>query len=279
MALITETQLRALLIKGLPNPFPVMEGDKLTPAAADFLKERGIPLRRVAPEQISNPPLHLEASPSPNLIPVGVSNRHVHLSLNHIERLFGSEHKLTPLRELSQKGQFAAKETVTLQGPKGSITDVRILGPSRGETQVEISRTDGFELGIHPPVRLSGKLAGTPGITMIGPRGTITLSQGLIIAQNHVHASPEEAQQLQLKHGDRIMLQAMGKRPVIFADVTVRVSPPFSLDFHIDRDEANAAHLSSGDTVQIIRKNGVIANAERRPYLSGDQADGRSDHS
>lgn len=261
MALITETQLRAQLIKGLPNPFPVMEGDKLTPAAADFLKERGIPLRRVAPERTS---LHLEASPT--LIPVGVSNRHVHLSLDHLERLFGNDSRLTPLRELSQKGQFAAKETVTLQGPKGSITHVRILGPSRGETQVEISRTDGFELGIHPPVRLSGNLAGTPGITMIGPRGAITLSQGLIIAQNHVHASPEEAQQMQLKHGDRIMAQAMGERPVIFADVTVRVSPQFSLDFHIDRDEANAAHLSSGDTVQIIRKSGVIANAERRPH-------------
>lgn len=262
MALITETLLRAQLIKGLPNPFPVTEEDKLTPAAADFLKERGISLQRIERSLAAHMLLNL-AEPTTH-IPVGVSNRHVHLAPEHVDALFGSGYKLTPLRELSQKGQFAAHETVTITGPKGSIAHVRILGPARGATQAEISRTDGFELGIHPPVRLSGDLAGTPGMTLIGPRGTIDLPEGLIIAQNHVHASPEEAQQLQLKHGDRIMLQAMGERPVIFADVTVRVSPQFSLDFHIDRDEANAAHLSSGDTVQLIRKHSRMTNAERR---------------
>lgn len=242
MALITETYLRAQLIKGLANPFPVTDGDKLTPAAADFLKERGIPLLRMA--RGSDP-----------LIPVGVSNRHVHLAPDHIEALFGKGYKLTPLRELSQKGQFAAHETVTLQGPHGRLSKVRILGPSRGVTQVEISRTDGFELGVHPPVRVSGDLAGTPGITLVGPVGTVVLSQGLIIAKNHVHASPDEAQSMRLNHGDHILLQAMGERPLIFADVIVRVSPEFSLDFHIDQDEANAAHLSTGDTVVIIHKD------------------------
>lgn len=246
MALITETYLRTQLIKGLANPFPVTEGDKLTPAAADFLKERGIPLLRVAPE-------------SDLLIPVGVSNRHVHLAPHHIEALFGKGYELTPLRELSQKGQFAARETVILKGPHGSLSNVRILGPSRGATQVEISCTDGFELGVHPPIRLSGDLAGTPGITLVGTMGSVALSQGLIIAKNHVHASPEEAKSLRLTHGDRILVQATGERPVIFADVIVRVSPEFSLDFHIDRDEANAAHLSTGDTGLIIHKN-----AERR---------------
>lgn len=242
MALITETYLRTQLIKGLANPFPVTEGDKLTPAAADFLKERGIPLLRVASE-------------SDLLIPVGVSNRHVHLAPHHIEALFGKGYELTPLRELSQKGQFAAVETVTLKGPLGSLPNVRILGPSRGATQVEISRTDGFEIGVHPPIRLSGDLAGTPGITLVGTMGTVTLSQGLIIAKNHVHASPEEALSLGITHGGRIMVQAMGERPLLFADVIVRVSPQFSLDFHMDRDEANAAHLSTGDTVEIIHKN------------------------
>ncbi|MZQ80713.1 phosphate propanoyltransferase [Paenibacillus sp. 5J-6] len=247
MALITETYLRAQLIKGLANPFPVTEGDKLTPAAADFLKERGIPLLRVAP--VPSGPSSMQ------FIPVGVSNRHVHLAPDHIEALFGKGYKLTPLRELSQKGQFAARETVTLKGPHGSLSNVRILGPSRGVTQVEISRTDGFELGVHPPIRLSGDLAGTPGITLVGTVGTVVLSQGLIIAKNHVHASPDEAQSMRLNHGDHILLQAMGERPLIFADVIVRVSPKYSLDFHIDRDEANAAHVSTGDTVQIIHKN------------------------
>ncbi|MEC0268648.1 phosphate propanoyltransferase [Paenibacillus anseongense] len=251
MALITETYLRTQLIKGLANPFPVTEGDKLTPAAADFLKERGIPLQRLASQ--SSGPLSL------NLLPVGVSNRHVHLAPHHIDMLFGEGYQLTPLRELSQKGQFAAVETVTLKGPHGSLSNVRILGPSRGLTQVEISRTDGFELGVHPPIRLSGNLAGTPGITLVGPKGSVALPEGLIIAKNHVHASPDEAQILRLNNGDRILVQAMGERPVIFADVIVRVSPQYSLDFHIDRDEANAAHLTTGDTVQIIPKN-----AERR---------------
>ncbi|BFT69214.1 phosphate propanoyltransferase [Paenibacillus sp. P36] len=251
MALITETYLRAQLIKGLANPFPVTEGDKLTPAAADFLKERGIRLQRVASEPSGTLP--------PNFLPVGVSNRHVHLSAHHIEMLFGNGYRLTPLRELSQKGQFAAMETVTLKGPHGSLSNVRILGPSRGATQVEISRTDGFELGVHPPIRLSGDLADTPGITLVGTTGTVTLTEGLIIAKNHVHASPEEAQTLRLNHGDRIHVQAMGERSIIFADVIVRVSPQYSLDFHIDRDEANAAQLTTGDTVQIIPMN-----AERR---------------
>lgn len=255
MALITETYLRAQLIKGLANPFPVTEGDKLTPAAADFLKERGIPLLRVA---------HKSGTPSLNFIPIGVSNRHVHLAPHHTEALFGKDYKLTPLRELSQKGQFAANETVTLKGPHGSLPNVRILGPARGETQVEISRTDGFELGVHPPIRLSGDLAGTPGITLVGTVGTLVLSQGLIIAKNHVHASPDEAQSLHLNHGDRILVQAMGERPLIFADVMVRVSPQFSLDFHIDRDEANAACLHTGDTVQILQRNDNRTNAERR---------------
>ncbi|MDR6884275.1 phosphate propanoyltransferase [Bacillus sp. 3255] len=268
MALITETYLRTQLIRGLPNPFPITDRDMLTPAAADFLKERGIVLQRAASSPTANPCSAAE----PVLIPVGVSNRHAHLSPGDVEALFGKGRRLTPLRELSQKGQFAASETVTLQGPKGCIANVRILGPSRGATQVEISRTDGFELGVHPPLRLSGDLAGTPGITLIGPSGSVVVPQGLIVARNHVHASPEDAQRLGLQHGEPIMLQAAGERPVIFGDVTVRVSPQFSLDFHIDRDEANAAMLGTGDMVRLIRRsdnenddeNDAGTHAERR---------------
>lgn len=262
MTLITETHLRAQLVRGLPNPFPVMNGDKLTPAAADFLKDRGISVRHVT----SSEPIFLPGNLNTGrmLIPVGVSNRHVHLSPAHVEVLFGGGYELTPLRELSQKGQFAAHETVTLVGPRGIIQHVRILGPSRGATQVEISCTDGYELGVHPPVRLSGDRQGTPGITLVGARGTLVLHEGLIIAKNHVHMSPEDAQTFQVNHGDRLIVQTMGERAIIFADTIVRVSTHFSLDFHIDRDEANAAHLNTGDQVQLIGKNGEITSTERR---------------
>ena len=122
--------------------------------------------------------------------------------------MFGRDYALTPLRELSQPGQFAAREQVTLTGPEGSLAGVRVLGPSRGETQVEISKADGYVLGVHPPVRLSGHIEGTPGITVHGPRGSVTIERGLIVAQNHVHLSPDEAAMLHVKDGDTILLRA-----------------------------------------------------------------------
>lgn len=258
MALITETHLRARSVKGIPNPFPVADGDKLTPAAADFLKSRGISIRRTVSEQIA-----LSGTMDSGLmqIPVGVSNRHIHLSPEHVEALFGGGYSLAPMRELSQKGQFAAQETVTLIGPKGFIQNVRILGPSRGVSQVEISRTDGFLLGVHPPVRLSGQIEDTPGITVVGAKGTVILQEGLIVAKNHVHMSPEEAATFEVAHGDRIIVQTLGDRPLLFADVIVRVSDRFSLDFHIDTDEANAACLNTGDLVRMIGKNKKIMGA------------------
>lgn len=260
MALITETLLRARLVKGIPNPFPLAEDDKLTPAAADFLKSRGIAVRRT-----QNDPVNLrEVRDAGDLtIPVGVSNRHIHLSPEHVEALFGAGASLTPMRELSQKGQFAAKETVTLVGPKGMIQGVRILGPSRGASQVEISRTDGYTLGIHAPVRLSGNIEGTPGITVVGEKGVVVLQQGLIVASNHVHMSPDDAKAYQVEHGDTLIVQTLGDRPLLFADVTVRVSPKFSLDMHIDTDEANAANLKTGDVVRLVGKNGQIMGAAR----------------
>ncbi|EXX87792.1 propanediol utilization protein [Paenibacillus darwinianus] len=260
MALITETSLRALLIKGIPDPFPVAEGDKLTPAAADFLKGRGIPIRRCG-EEPAKLPGRTEAG---NLhIPVGVSSRHAHLSPEHVEALFGRGYSLTPMRELSQKGQYAAHETVTLIGSKGIIQNVRILGPSRGATQVEISRTDGFALGVHPPVRLSGQTEGTPGITLAGAKGTVVLPEGLIVAKNHVHMPPSDAMRFGVEQGDRLILQTTGERPVIFAEAAIRVNERFTLDFHIDTDEANAAGLSTGDAVRMIGKNGEITGSVR----------------
>ncbi|MBD0380195.1 phosphate propanoyltransferase [Paenibacillus sedimenti] len=260
MALITEAYLRSRLVKGLPDPFPVRVGDKLTPAAVDFLKSRGIATCQIAPHPTILPDKMALKDMS---VPVGVSNRHVHLSPEHVETLFGSGYSLTPMRELSQSGQFAAHETVILIGPKGIIRNVRILGPSRGATQVEVSRTDGYVLGVHPPVRLSGHIEDTPGITLAGTKGTVVLLQGLIVAKSHVHMSPQDASKMKAESGDRLILQTLGERPLIFADVIARVNERFSLDFHIDTDEANAAGLKTGDVVRMIGKNGEITGSVR----------------
>lgn len=257
MALITEAALRAMLRKGIPDPYSVSNEDKLTPAAADFLKERGITLK-VDRSSESAQASASEVSSTRGVVPVGVSNRHVHLSREDVITLFGTGYELTPLRELSQPGQFAAKEQVILCGPKGVITHVRVLGPSRGATQVEISKNDEFQLGIRTPVRLSGSIEDTPGITLCGPKGCIFLDRGLIVAKCHVHMSPEDAAAFDVNHGDRLMLQSTGERPIVFPDVVVRVSPNFRLEFHVDFDEANAAGLKTGETVKIVGKNDTL---------------------
>lgn len=258
MTLVTETMLRAMLAKGIPNPYSIMHNDKLTPAAKDFLKSRGI--RLSVQEQGDSAEDRIGDSGAPRIprIPVGVSNRHVHLSPEDVERLFGKGYALSPWRELSQKGQYAAEEKVSLLGPKGALHGVRVLGPARGQSQVEISRTDGFLLGIHAPVRLSGDLSGTPGMILEGPEGRIALTEGVIVAKNHVHLSPEEARTFGVGGGDRMMLRTLGDRPVTYCDVIVRIHPSFSLDFHVDTDEANAGHLNTGDAVELAGVNGVL---------------------
>ncbi|MBP3962740.1 phosphate propanoyltransferase [Paenibacillus lignilyticus] len=257
MRLITEASLRARLARGLPNPYPVEQGDILTPAAADFLRARGIPLLKQS-DALKAAANLLEGGAIDRVIPVGVSGRHVHLCQKHLEVLFGTGYQLQLLRELSQPKQFAAKETVTIAGPKGAIPNVRILGPIRAATQVEISRTDGHTMGLQPKARLSGDLTGTSGVTVIGPVGTVVLPEGLIIAKRHVHMSVAEAADFQVAHGDRIMLQTDSERPLIYPDVIVRVDARFALELHIDRDEANAAGLETGDMVRVIGKNGII---------------------
>ena len=198
----------------------------------------------------------LQASQIP--IPIGVSAHHVHLSEPDVERLFGPGHRLTSLSPLSQPGQFACQEQVRLVGPRGSIDRVRVLGPERKESQVEISRTEGYRLGIHAPIRMSGDLRGTPGITLEGPAGEITLEDGVIYAQRHMHMTPTDARRLGLESRDEVRLRVEGDRELIFGDVAVRVSPKFKLEFHLDTDEANAAGLSSGDVAYLdgIQKRG-----------------------
>lgn len=183
-------------------------------------------------------------------IELEASGRHVHVTAQQAQRLFG--HGLTPKRPLSQPGQYLANERVTVVGPKGKFENVAVLGPERSEGQVEISLTDGRVLGIQPPVRLSGKVDGTPGVVLQGPRGQVELSQGVIAAQRHIHMTPEDASTMGVKDKQVVRLQTLTERPVIFDDVVVRVSKDFATFVHLDYDEANACGFKSGDLGRIV---------------------------
>ena len=185
-------------------------------------------------------------------ITVGISNRHVHLSQADLEILFGPKAELTRFKDLSQPGQFAAEQKVTLVGPKGVIEKVRVLGPVRKVTQVEISVSDCFKLGVRAPIRDSGDLADSAGLTLVGPKGSVTLKEGAIIAARHIHMHPKDADYFQLKDGDRVNVRCTGPRGVMFSEVLIRVSDKYSLEMHIDMDEANAASLKNGNQVEII---------------------------
>jgi acetate kinase len=193
-------------------------------------------------------------------IPLSISAHHVHLSPKDFEAIFGAGRTLTPKLELSQPGQFAAEETVNLIGPRGKVERVRILGPFRKETQVEISRTEEYQLGIDAPVRNSGDIEGTPGITIEGPAGKIKLDKGVICARRHIHMSPTEALGLGLRDKDVVTVKVKGVRELIFGDVLVRVHPDYKLDMHIDTDEGNAAEISKG----VI---GWIESIQHRAYV------------
>jgi acetate kinase len=179
-------------------------------------------------------------------IPVEISAHHVHLAQADVEALFGPGHQLTPMHELSQPGQFACEEQVHLVGPKGRIAKVRVLGPTRKETQVEIAMTEQFKLGIQPPIRQSGDLAGTPGITLEGPYGSTLIDRGVVCAQRHIHMSPEDALRFRVRDSYVVRVRIEGERELIFGDVVVRVNPAFRLAMHIDTDEGNAGNLKTG---------------------------------
>ncbi|HPP88800.1 MAG TPA: phosphate propanoyltransferase, partial [bacterium] len=168
------------------------------------------------------------------LVPVGVSNRHIHLSQKDLYYLFGEGYQLTKIKDLKQPNQFAAKETVTVVGPKGVLHNVRILGPARNQTQVEISRTDAFILGVNPPVRISGDTKNSAGVIIIGPKNTLVLQEGVIISANHLHLSAEEAKDLNLTNGQKIIIRSITKeRKLYFVDVVVRCGAEHSKEFHI----------------------------------------------
>ena len=194
------------------------------------------------------------ASGSNDTVPVGVSNRHIHLSTADLETLFGAGYELTPIKDLSQPGQFACKETLTIVGPSlRPIENVRVLGPVRKASQVEISRTDSFTLKVKPPVRESGDIAGSAPITIIGPIGVVTLKEGCIIANRHIHMSTDEGAAFGLSDGQYVDVEVSGERRTRFYDVQVRVHKDFRLEMHIDTDDANAAGIGNGARVKIVK--------------------------
>lgn len=185
-------------------------------------------------------------------IHIGVSARHIHLSKEHIEILFGHGYALKEFKALSQPDQYAAEEVVSVQGPKGRMDKIRILGPARGDTQLEISRTDSYALGIHPPLRPSGDIAGSPGIKVIGPAGEVDLQQGVIVAARHIHFHTKDALAWGITDKQMLRVKLNGERPLTLENVLARVSDQFALDLHIDTDEANAAGVRTDEYAEIL---------------------------
>ncbi|NLL81587.1 MAG: phosphate propanoyltransferase [Tissierellia bacterium] len=186
-------------------------------------------------------------------LPIALSNRHLHLSQEDLETLFGEGYELTKTKDLSQPDQYACEEKVDLVGPKRTIKGVRILGPTRPESQVEVSMSDAISLGISPVVRNSGDTEGSPGVKLVGPKGEVDLEKGVIVAARHIHMSTEDAEEFGLADKDVVRVKVGGIRGLTFENVLVRVSPKFALDMHVDIEEGNAAGVKNGDLVEIIK--------------------------
>ncbi|HTQ36961.1 MAG TPA: phosphate propanoyltransferase [Steroidobacteraceae bacterium] len=195
------------------------------------------------------------------LIPVAVSVRHVHLTQATLEVLFGAGHVLQVKSPLSQPGQFAAMETVSLLGPGGRLDHVRVVGPTRDADQIELSRSDEIALGIDAPLRISGDLGHTPGIQVVGPAGSVHLHSGVVTPVRHIHMSPDDARRFGVQDRERVSVAVDSDgRDVVFGDVFVRVSPQFRLELHLDTDEGNAAGVRPG-TVARLQRSGVADQA------------------
>ncbi len=203
--------------------------DTIVEILAEILSEKGM----------AEPERHDSA------VPVGISNRHIHLSKQDLNTCFGEGYELTPTKALSQPGQFASKETVIICGPKGAIEKVRILGPVREETQVELLAGDNYKLGIKAPLRLSGDIEGSPGVTVIGPKASVNLEKGAIIAKRHIHMTPEDARNYGVHDGQIVSVKISGERGGSLDNVIIRANDKSKLDFHIDTEEANALGITS----------------------------------
>jgi putative phosphotransacetylase len=187
------------------------------------------------------------------MLPVGLSNRHIHLSKEHLEILFGEGYNLIKMKDLSQPGQYAAEEKVDVVGIKGALKGVRILGPTRQETQVEISLTDSFVLGVYPPVRDSGDLLDSPGAKIVGPKGEITIDKGIIVAARHIHMHTSDSENFGVMDKEIVSVKVEGKRGLIFENVLIRVHKDYALEMHVDIDEGNAASLKNGQMVRLLK--------------------------
>jgi putative phosphotransacetylase len=185
-------------------------------------------------------------------VPIGISNKHLHLSNADLEKLFGPGHTLTLKKELKQPGQFASDELVDVVGPKGTLKGIRVLGPTRPESQVELAMTDARQIGLKLPVRESGKLDGSPGVKLVGPKGSVELPKGAIVALRHIHLSPAEAAEAGVKDKDWVAVQTTGTRKLIFQDVLIRSGDAHKREFHVDTDEGNAAGINNDEEVEII---------------------------
>ncbi|QGH35403.1 phosphate propanoyltransferase [Gracilibacillus salitolerans] len=186
-------------------------------------------------------------------VPVSISARHVHLEKVHADILFGKEYEFQKHRDISQPGQYACVEQVTIVGPKSSIERVRIVAPLRRQTQVEVSRTDAIKLGIQPPVRHSGDVAGSAPITIIGPKGKIHLKEGCIIADRHIHMSPADANTFGVANHQKVQVEVDGEKAGVMGNVTIRVSERYALDMHIDTDDANAFAIKGTEYLTLIK--------------------------
>jgi len=187
------------------------------------------------------------------MVPVGLSNKHIHLSQEHLDILFGEGYELKKFKDLSQPGQYAAEEKVDVVGVKGTLKGVRILGPVRKETQVEVSLADGFVLGVIPPVRDSGDLIDSPGAKIVGPKGEVVIEKGIIAAARHIHMHTSDAENFGVVDKEEVSVRVEGKRGLIFENVLVRVNKDYALEMHVDIEEGNAAGLKNGAVVELIK--------------------------
>ena len=185
-------------------------------------------------------------------LPIALSNKHIHLSQADIDVLFGQGYELTHKKDLSQPGQFACEEMVEVVGPKGS-TKMGVLGPARPESQVEVSLADARGLGIAVPVRQSGDTEGTPGCKLVGPKGEVEMTKGVIVAARHIHMSLEDAERFGVKDKDVVSVQTTGERALLFNNVLVRANAAFALEMHVDLEEGNAAGVKNGDLVELVK--------------------------
>ncbi len=186
-------------------------------------------------------------------IPVGVSNRHIHLSKADLNILFGEEYSLKKIKDLSQPGQYACKEVLVICGPKGAIEKVRVLGPVREKTQIEILKADAYKLGINPQIRDSGDLENTCGLTLVGPRGSISLDEGVIIAKRHIHMTSQDAKDLNVSDGEIVSIEVDGLRGGTYKNVTIRANDNSALECHLDIEEANAMMIDNNSKIKIVK--------------------------